>query len=391
MIKLNFHPDRGIWVEDPESIERLKKNFYGEEKDGKLWLTIEEALYIIKFQKGECYYNGRALGFSELASYFKEPRLFIRYNAYRDWRDRGLIIRRPDGFQKGKPKAFKRYPSRPLPPRRLNATAYWYSDSMFSIIEDPEIGKDLFGNGWFGQYGIYKQTRGRFLKLNFLETIFLAKHFGLRVQDLDGKKLTASRLMREIAEKREYAKQLYEVYEDWRLRGFIVKSGFKFGSHFRIYFPGVSPLDQKGYIHSKHVLHVFPKNQKLLVSEWARVVRVAHSVRKTFILGIPELTAKDYKKWREDFVAWRRKKSKKGLVRETPDVDPARYLLIALSEDEHIGGVELASLLKLAREQGLELLLSITDSETAITYYVLKQIVLPGSKYEYYEIEWMKP
>ncbi|MEM5798682.1 MAG: hypothetical protein QXP39_01370, partial [Candidatus Aenigmatarchaeota archaeon] len=174
-------------------------------------------------------------------------------------------------------------------------------------------------------------------------------------------------------------------------RGFIVKSGFKFGSHFRIYFQGVSPLSEKGYVHSKHVLHVFPKEQKLLVSEWARVVRVAHSVKKTFILGIPELRQKDYIKWREDFVAWRRKKGPGGLVRETPDIDPARYLLIALSEDEHIGGIELASLLNYANEKGLELILSITDSETAITYYVLKRIILPGSKYEYYEIEWMKP
>ena len=53
--------------------------------------------------------------------------------------------------------------------------------------------------------------------------------------------------------------------------------------------------------------------------------------------------------------------------------------------------VEDASLLKMAQTLGLELLLSISDRETAITYYVLKRVVLPGSGYEYYEIEWMKP
>jgi hypothetical protein len=39
----------------------------------------------------------------------------------------------------------------------------------------------------------------------------------------------------------------------------------------------------------------------------------------------------------------------------------------------------------------LNLILSITDRETAITYYVLNKIRLQGAKYDYYEIEWMRP
>jgi tRNA splicing endonuclease len=184
------------------------------------------------------------------------------------------------------------------------------------------------------------------------------------------------------------------VYEDWRLNGYIIKTGFKFGSHFRIYFPGASPSKEnikKGkWIHSRHVLHVFPKEQKLLISEWARAVRVAHSVKKTFLLSIPELKPEDYVDYPADFLAYRRKKSKGIWVREEPN-DKPRYLLIAVAEDEHIGGVDLASLLNKANKMGLSLLLSITDRETAITYYVLNKINLPNSKNEYYEIEWMKP
>ena len=87
-------------------------------------------------------------------------------------------------------------------------------------------------------------------------------------------------LQRQIVEKeREYARQLYEVYEDWRMNGYVVKTGFKFGTHFRIYFPGASPAASGDeWIHSKHVLHVFPKEQKMVISEWARAVRVAHGV-----------------------------------------------------------------------------------------------------------------
>jgi tRNA splicing endonuclease len=102
------------------------------------------------------------------------------------------------------------------------------------------------------------------------------------------------------------------------------------------------------------------------------------------------MKAREYVEYPADFIAYRRKKVGKDWVRESPE-DKPRYLLVPVAEDEHIGGVELSSLLKKAQDMGLELLLSITDRETAITYYVLKKVVLPGSKYEYYEIEWMKP
>jgi len=35
--------------------------------------------------------------------------------------------------------------------------------------------------------------------------------------------------------------------------------------------------------------------------------------------------------------------------------------------------------------------LSICDRETSVTHYRVKRVELPGSKYEYYEIEWKQP
>ncbi len=396
MLKLIWDPEKGIWAEDEESLEKLRKNFFGYEKDGKIFLEPEEALYLINFQNAVCKRGNETISFDDLASFYikKEPRLIIRYNAYRDWRDRGLIVRFAKEI-KGKysKKPFKKYPSKKLKVEKIKCNAYWYSGSLFSIIEDANIGKKLFNDYWIGQFGIYKQERGSLLKLDFLETIFLAKHFGVKIINAEtSKEMKAEEILKEVVKKREYAKQLYEIYEDWRLRGYVVKTGFKFGSHFRIYFPGAGPNKKDKWIHSKHVLHVFPKEQKLLISEWARAVRVAHGVKKTFLLGIPELKEKDYIDYPLDFLAFRRKKGKGGVwVRENPKEDEPRYLLMSISEDEHIGGLELASILKKAKELGLHLLLSITDRETAITYYLLKEVVLPDSKYDYYEIEWMKP
>lgn len=401
MIEMVWEKDK-IVVEDQESLEKLRKNFLGIEKEGRIYLNPEEALYVLEFMNGRCKKDGKEIGFNGLASFFSktEPRLFVKFNAFRDWRDRGLILKRPEEVKiKGeKSKSGKKYPAKPLEKESLDIQGIWYPESMFAVVEDEEIGKHLFNTYWFGQYGVYRQERGRLLKLNFLETVFLSKYFSLRVVNANtGKELGYQEILEEVMKKREHAKRLYEVYEDWRLRGFVVKTGFKFGSHFRIYFPGASPTlsqgkkSKKEWIHSKHVLHVFPKEQKLLISEWARAVRVAHSVRKTFVLSVPELTERDYIDYPVDFVGYRRKPSKKGWVRENPKEDRPRYLIVAFSEDDHIGGIELASLLKKAESLGLSLLLSITDRETAITYYLLNKITLPGSEREYYEIEWMKP
>jgi len=396
MFELKFDPKKGIFAEEEETVERLKKDFFGDMKDGKVFLLPEEALYLMMFRNAVVLdKKGRKIGFNELAKRYikEEPRLFIRYNAYRDWRDRGLIIRRFNKNVQGRhsKKTYKKYPSKKLRSEKLKARAYWYPDSMFSILDDDEIGRQLFEKYWIGQYGVYKQERGTQSKLDFFETIFLAKHFGVKIINNEtGKEMKYEEVMKEVVKKREYAKQLYEVYEDWRLKGYVVKTGFKFGSHFRIYFPGASPVKGGEWVHSRHVLHVFPKQQKLLISEWSRAVRVAHGVKKTFILAIPKLRPKDYIDYPSDFMTYRRKKGKGVWVRETPK-DKPRYMLVAVSEDEHIGGVELASLLKKAKDTGLNLLLSITDRETSITYYELKKIVLPKSKHEYYEIEWFKP
>jgi len=393
MMELHFDSKKGIWAEDPDVVDKLSKNFFGRQKGRVVLLDIEEALYLIGFQNAECLHKGTPMSFNELASHYaaSEPRLMVKYSAYRDWRDRGLVLLRAESVKKTGDKAsFKHYPEKKTDYEKISATARWYPDSMYSVMESESEAKRLFNGWWFGQYGIYKQDRGNLLKLDFLETLFLAKHMDVTITGADGKRLAPEELLRQVTSKREYTRQLYDVYEDWRLAGFVVKTGFKFGSHFRIYFPGASPAKEGKWIHSQHVLHVFPKEQRMLISEWARIVRVAHSVKKTFILAVPNISAKDLVDYPADYIAYRRKKWQGQLVRETPD-DKPRYLLAAVSEDEHIGGLELASLLKRAEAKSLELILSITDRETSVTYYLLKRVLLSDSDYDYYEIEWHKP
>ncbi|MEM2949031.1 MAG: hypothetical protein QXT05_01400, partial [Candidatus Bilamarchaeaceae archaeon] len=118
--------------------------------------------------------------------------------------------------------------------------------------------------------------------------------------------------------------------------------------------------------------------------------RVAHSVKKTFILAIPGKKTEikiNPKKPRLDFLLYHRKKD--GI--ETPKTGAPRYLMYSLTEDEYIGGEELSKALAECKHFGLEMLMAISDRESSVTYYLIKEIELLGSNYDYYEIEWTQP
>ncbi|MDP2718087.1 MAG: tRNA-intron lyase, partial [Candidatus Micrarchaeota archaeon] len=231
------------------------------------------------------------------------------------------------------------------------------------------------------QFGTYKAKKhGQFLKLDAYEALFLSKHASLKL-DVPRKKVLEAAVLR-----RPDFLALYDVYEDWRLRGFVPKTGFKFGTHFRLYFPGAAPGQSGQWMHSRHVIHVFSRDSKMLISEWARAIRVAHGVKKTFILSIPGEKIKA-QKTALDFLLYHRK----GEGIETPRKDDPSFAMLAFSEEEEIGGQELAEAIAASAGMGLDLMLAICDRETAVTYYRVKRIDLPKSKYEYYEIEWVQP
>ncbi|MBI2079977.1 hypothetical protein HYT84_04375 [Candidatus Micrarchaeota archaeon] len=111
---------------------------------------------------------------------------------------------------------------------------------------------------------------------------------------------------------------------------------------------------------------------------------------KTFILAIPgkKLDIKVSKtNPRLDFLLYHRKKG--GI--ETPKDGKPKFLMLSLTEDEYIGGEELAKALYECKHYGLDMLMAISDRESSVTYYIIKRVDLPGSDYEYFEIEWVQP
>jgi tRNA-intron endonuclease len=74
----------------------------------------------------------------------------------------------------------------------------------------------------------------------------------------------------------------YLTYSDLRSRGYLVKTGLKFGAHFRVYARGEAP----GETHSAYLVHAIPESHKFTSTELARAVRLAHSVRKNILFAV---------------------------------------------------------------------------------------------------------
>lgn len=386
-LELRFDEKSGdVFAIDQSTKDILRSGYFGAPEGDRLKLTPEEGLYLVDVRHASCLseQSGAGVSFNDIALRFSSGKKFMaRYFTYKDWRDRGLVIKRPDSAvgESGKTQ-LKRYRSVPLKLKGIDLEGVFFPADMTTIVDDEEKGRSIYMDHWFGQYGTYKVSeRGILNKLDIYETLFLMDRGVLKVRNY-----TKTQISDTAEKRRPDFQKLYQVYADWRSKGYVIKTGFKFGTHFRVYFPGARPVkDDPSWVHSKHVIHVFPRDAKLLISEWARAIRVAHSVRKTFILAIPGRSRK--KKLAMDFVLYHRK----GTGIETPDENKPRFGMLSLGEEECIGGSELSAIINKAKEQRLELIIAIADRETAVTYYRVRMIELEGSEYEYYEIDWMQP
>jgi tRNA-intron endonuclease len=370
---------------DQSTMDVLRNGHIGHREGQRTSLCTEEGLYLIDARKAKCtsLQTGKEMKFNEIAMLFSQKEKFIaRYFTYRDWRDRGLMISLP-GMISGSGKApVKKYPASRTSQDPDAATGVFFPEDLITIIDDEKSGRSLYDKFWFGQYGTYKLgSHGNLNKLDVYETLFLIDNKRLSLQNAARASVASA-----ASERIKDFQKTYEIYKDWRSKGYVVKTGFKFGMHFRLYLPEAQPT-AKGvkWAHSKHVINVFPREAKLIASEWARAIRVAHSVKKTFILAVPGKSKK--KSSGIDFVLYYRK----GGSAEAIENDPPSYAMLSFGEDEYIGGAELSAAIDSADKMKLAPVVAVADRETAVTYYKVNRVELSGSSCEYYEIDWMQP
>ncbi len=145
------------------------------------------------------------------------------------------------------------------------------------VVWDEAQANQLYQRGAYG-----KPLAGGKLQLAPVEALYLLDGGKLRVVDEGGKKLNFKNLSARFTGADSEAMLKYTVYADLRSRGYVIKTGLKFGAHFRVYDRGEKP----GEVHSKFLVHAVPEGVKLTPTELARAVRLAHSVRKKILWAI---------------------------------------------------------------------------------------------------------
>lgn len=154
------------------------------------------------------------------------------------------------------------------------ATGIFTKDCVV-VHSEPDANR-IFNKGWFGAMADKKLT------LSLVEALFLMEKGDIDIFDKGKKPISVNKFikMAEKADSKFYTR--YVVYSDIRKRGYITKTALKYGADFRVYERGAKP----GEAHAKWVLYAVRESEKFNWRGFASMMRVAHSVRKTLLIGV---------------------------------------------------------------------------------------------------------
>lgn len=152
--------------------------------------------------------------------------------------------------------------------------------SMYSELYDDRVivkhehAHNLYNKRYYGN------LTDSGLELSFIEALYLLEKGKIEIYDDEDGVVSIEHMMEIIRKKHIFSHFL--VYKDLRIRGYIIKTGFKYGSDFRIYERGHSPGDG----HSNYLVKILSEEQEIKVRDFSSYVRVAHGVRKNLLLAV---------------------------------------------------------------------------------------------------------
>ncbi len=128
-------------------------------------------------------------------------------------------------------------------------------------------------------YGFYGKSMVDCLQLSLIEACHLVGKGRLAVTDQDGGVLTFDDLLERGEADQDEFRIRYLVFSDLRERGLVVKTGFKYGTHFRVY--QASPDD----CHARYLVHAVDDDGLRMWPEISRTVRLSGGVKKEILFG----------------------------------------------------------------------------------------------------------
>ena len=294
---------------------------YGRKTKNGLTLAPVEILHLVYRDKIQVEHHS----YDSLVAYFaKEPSFFRSYLVYQDMRERGYAIQTgPHDFRvfkrgqrpgKGESQYMMRVVSErdlidfQTTHREIKATANMRKQHILAAVDDegeityydvrfhtlkqlPEpqalepcishlagIVSVVYAKRESGYdrsfYG--KRLDESCIMLSTIEALYLAYHDIVTLAREDVQ-LSPDEYYRLVHETDAELPEKYIVYCDLKKQGYIPKTGYKFGHHFRVY------AELK--THSEMLVQAIPNGLSLVMNSISRSVRMAHSVRKKMLFA----------------------------------------------------------------------------------------------------------
>lgn len=320
----------------PEALSDLyEQGYFGRPRGKGLELSLVEAAYLLDRSRIKVFSDRRELDFKAFfqAASSLEKGFEFRYVVYKDLRERGYYVQpgRPDfrvyprGGHPGKTPAefyvLVISERMPLPLKEIiepvrvagqmrkklmlaivdeesDITFYEAREKsmagkmakeepggMATLLEDRVVLWDPEASKRLHEHGFYGKPVGERLQLSLVESAYLLERGLIQLVDRSGEPMNLDGL-KERARKIESDFDLkYKVYRDLRDHKLVVKTGFKFGTHFRVY-KQVESLAKVP--HSEYLVHTVPDDHVFMPPVLSRAVRLAHSVRKQMLFAYPD-------------------------------------------------------------------------------------------------------
>ena len=164
----------------------------------------------------------------------------------------------------------------------------------FLVVWNPAEGSSLYKTGFYGKpLGIPKPKIPEFrvpLLLDLMEGLYLVEKGRITIYEGSAKHKVGLKKLRQKA-KQLYSEfeEKYSVYRDLRDSSLIVTPGIKFGCDFAVYKYG------PGVEHAPYMVSVKKTDSEMSATEIVKAGRLATTVRKRFIIAVPDLTAENTK------------------------------------------------------------------------------------------------
>jgi len=326
--------ENSVIVTDKKESSQIynKGNFGYPLSGGSLELDLIEATFLLETGRLEVLCDGNAMTFESLFSYSSAASegFDIRYMVYRDIRQRGFVVKAESSdldlsvFPRGKTLSNSRpkYLVKAVSERTAFSTDAFMElaemtssknkELLFGIVDEegdmtyylvskrelsgsvPVTGSDVKADGklikdrvfvFDGEQsssirtnGSFGKTVGSVLQLSLIETCYLmSKDLIKEINTENGKRMKASDMVKFGRSAQDEFDLRSKAFSDMRDAGLVVKTGFKYGTHFRVY------ESDPDTCHARFLVHAVDGPRILMWPEISRAVRLAHGVKKEIL------------------------------------------------------------------------------------------------------------